>query len=141
MEFDKTKRPTVGTGIMIFKYGKILLGRRKGTRGSGEYSFPGGHLEFREVITESALREVKEECGLEVHNIRFLFASNIKQYDKHYVNINFAADWKSGEPQNLEPEKCEGWDWYAMDNLPSPLFATTLLSIESFKTGKHFFDA
>jgi 8-oxo-dGTP diphosphatase len=25
-------------------------------------------------------------------------------------------------PQNLEPEKCYGWDWFAWDNLPNPLF-------------------
>lgn len=26
-------------------------------------------------------------------------------------------------PINLEPEKCDGWDWYDWDNLPKPLFA------------------
>ncbi|MEK6841001.1 MAG: DNA mismatch repair protein MutT, partial [Nanoarchaeota archaeon] len=32
----------VGVGVMIFKNGKILLSKRKGSHGAGEYAFPGG---------------------------------------------------------------------------------------------------
>lgn len=60
----------VGVGVMIFdKDGMILLGKRKGSHGAGEYSFPGGHLEYGESFEECAKREVMEECGIEIKNL------------------------------------------------------------------------
>ncbi|MBN1779226.1 MAG: NUDIX domain-containing protein [Candidatus Buchananbacteria bacterium] len=134
-------RPKTGVGIMIFKDGKILLGKRKGSHGAGEYAFPGGHLEYMESVTDCALREIAEECGAQVENLKFQFFANFKNYaPKHYVHVNLVADWKSGEPQILEPEKCEGWGWYDIDNLPEPLFIIVPWAVESYKTGKDFFD-
>ncbi|MDP3995075.1 MAG: DNA mismatch repair protein MutT, partial [bacterium] len=67
---------------------------------------------------------------------------NVKKYgNKHYAHIGLAADWKSGEPRVLEPEKRESWDWYAIDALPQPLFEMCRLTIESIKTGQHYFDS
>ncbi|MDB5259087.1 MAG: 8-oxo-dGTP diphosphatase [Candidatus Taylorbacteria bacterium] len=131
----------VGIGVTVFKDGKILMGKRKKAHGSGEYAYPGGHFEYMESFIDSAQREVREETGIEIDNIRFLGLLNLKNYaPKHYVHIMLAADWKSGEPQVLEPEKCEGWDWYEVDNLPSPRFATADKHIEAIKTGVNFFD-
>ncbi len=42
---------------------------------------------------------------------------------KHYVDLAFIAQWRSGEPEVREPDKVESWDWYATNDLPSPLFA------------------
>ena len=50
------------------------------------------------------------------------------------------CDWKSGEPRVCEPHKCEGWDWYDIDQIPSPLFKACPSSIEAYKTGKNYFD-
>lgn len=135
-------RPKIGVGIMILKDGKVLLGKRKGSHGVGEYSFPGGHLEYMESFEDCARREIKEECGVEVKNIRFQLLANIKQYaPKHYVHIGLIADWASGEPEILEPEKCESWSWYAINKLPEPLFEPCRISIDSYKTGKNYYDA
>ena len=131
----------VGIGVVVMKGGKILLGRRKGALGKGEYGLPGGHLEYMESFEECARREIGEETGIEIKNIRFLSLTNLKKYaPKHYVDIGLLADWKGGEPQVLEPEKCEGWGWYSPDALPAPLFAVTSNYIESIKTGKNYFD-
>ncbi len=132
--------PKVGVGVMVFKDGKVLMGKRKGKHGSGEYAWPGGHLEFMESFEECVKREVMEETGIEVQNIRFLRLLNMKNYEKHYVDVAMIADWKSGSPELKEPEKCEGWDWYDLDNLPSPMFAPLETYFVALKTGKNFFD-
>lgn len=135
-------RPKVGVGVFIIKDGKVLLGKRKDAHGEGEFAPPGGHMEYMESFETVARREVKEETGIEIDNIRLLSLSNLKTYaPKHYVNIGFIADWKSGEPQIMEPEKCDSWGWYDMDNLPAPLFSTVPIYVEAFKTGKNFWDA
>jgi 8-oxo-dGTP diphosphatase len=136
------QRTKVGVGVMIVKDGKVLLGKRKGSHGSGEFAWPGGHLEYMESIVGCAKRETSEETGMEIDNVRFLRLVNLKKYaPKHYIDIGVIADWKSGEPVVMEPEKIEGWEWYDIDNLPKPLFDTIPSYIEAFKTGKNFWDA
>ena len=127
---------------MIMKDGKVLLGKRKGSYGEGEYSFPGGHLEYMESFGECARRETREECGIEIDNIRFQFLSNVIKYaPKHYVHIGLTADYKNGEPKVLEPEKCESWDWYAIDDLPQPIFEMCQQGIDCYKTGENYIDS
>lgn len=131
----------VGIGIMIFKNGKILLGKRKGSHGEGEYAFPGGHLEYMESVKEGALRELEEECDIKIKNLRFQFVANVRKYKpKHYVHFGMVADWKSGEPKVLEPEKMESWNWYGLDKLPKPMFEFCKLAVKSHKTKNKYFD-
>jgi len=134
-------QPRTGIGVMIVKDGKVLLGLRKGSHGAGEYAFPGGHLEHMESFEDCARRETREECGLEIENIRFQFVANLQQYPpRHYVHIGLVADWKSGDPCAMEPEKCERWEWHDLDLLPDRLFAATSLAITAYRTGRTFYD-
>ena len=136
-------RPKVGLGVLIFKEDKILLAKRKGSHAhaQGVYSPPGGHMEYGESFEESIRREVEEECGLEIQNLKFLCVYNQKEYlPDHFVNLGFMADWKNGEPQLMEPEKMEEWGWYNLENLPQPLYAMIPKYIEALKTSKNFFD-
>lgn len=135
------QKPKVGVGVLIFKKGKVLLGKRQGSHGEGEYAFPGGHLDYMETIEECARRETKEECGLEIENVRFQFLANVRKYaPKHYVHVGVIADWSVGEPEVLEPEKCQGWNWYDPDDLPQPLFEMARLSLAAYKSGDQYFD-
>jgi len=70
----------IGIGIFVFKNGKLLLSKRKGSHGAGEYASPGGHLEFGESIIECAKRECREETGIKIKNVRFLRLANLKKY-------------------------------------------------------------
>jgi 8-oxo-dGTP diphosphatase len=127
---------------MILKDGKVLLGKRKGSHGAGEYSFPGGHLEHLESFEECGRREVREECGVEVRCIRFQLLSNVTGYaPKHYVHVGLIAEYESGEPRVLESEKCESWGWYSLDDLPQPLFIMCQQGIECHRSGEHFLDS
>ncbi|MBI3638673.1 NUDIX domain-containing protein [Candidatus Wolfebacteria bacterium] len=138
----ENKYPMVGMGIMIFKDGKVLLQKRKGSHGEGSYSFPGGHLEHMESFEECVRRETKEEAGIEIKNIRFQLLSNIKHHaPKHYILIGLIADWESGESKILEPDRTESWGWYSLDNLPEPLFEETKRIIEAYKNSNNYRDA
>jgi 8-oxo-dGTP diphosphatase len=137
----ENNNPKVGVGIMILKDGKVLLGKRKGSHGQGEFAFPGGHLEYMESFADCVKRELAEECGIEVKNIRFQFVANVTKYaPKHYAHIGLLADWASGEPKILEPEKCEGWGWYDFESLPKPMFLMCEMAIDAYKTGKNYYD-
>lgn len=134
-------RPKVGVGVMILKEGKILLAKRIASHGTGDYAFPGGHLEHKESIEECAKRETTEEAGIEIENIRFLCLSNIAKYPpKHFINIGVLADWKSGAPTACEPKKTEEWNWYDIDNLPESLFDAIPNYIKAYKGGDIFYD-
>jgi len=129
---------------MIIKNNTILLGSRKSSHGAGEFAGPGGHLEVGESIETCALRELAEEAGpdIRVKNMRFLCFINLKRYlPKHYAHIHMVADWASGDPKVMEPDKQDGWDWYDLDDLPQPLFAAMPEVIEAYKTGRNFFEA
>lgn len=135
------ERPRVGLGVLVFKDGQLLLGRRRGSHGAGEYASPGGHLEHLESFADCAAREVREETGVEITNLRFLRVLNTVTYaPKHYVDLAFAADWVRGEPTVNEPEKIESWKWYPLDALPEPLFATLPTALEALRTGRHSWD-
>lgn len=130
----------MGVGVLIVKDGRILLGKRKNSHGNDEYGGPGGHLEYGETAEQTALREISEECGIKVKNIKMLCVSDLLTYfPKHYIDIGFTAEWEEGEPKVLEPNKCESWDWYDLNNLPSSLFGCTTAYLESYKTGKKYF--
>lgn len=108
---------------MVIKDRKILLGKRKGAHDQGTWSFPGGHLEFNEEVFNCAIREVKEETGLKINNLRVGPYTNdfFTRDDKHYITLYVLSDWESGVPQVLEKDRCETWEWFNWDELPSPL--------------------
>lgn len=137
---NKLKHPKPGVTVVILKDGKALLGRRKNSHGAGKFAFPGGKLEWEESFEGCARREAQEETGLSIKNIRFLRLLNSKFDNKHFVEVALLADWESGEPKNMEPEKCEGWKWYDLDNLPTPFLEGCASCIEAYKTGKNYFD-
>lgn len=123
----------MGVGIMVIKDGQVLLGQRKGGSHDGLYAFPGGQLEWFETFVDCAERELAEECGKEfVASLpRFFCVHNIvdEKRDKHYLSIVMVANWQSGEPQNMEPEKCSGWKWFPVDQLPDNIFESNKKSI------------
>jgi len=137
-----TQRPKVGVGLLLIKDGKILLGKRKGSHGEGEYGGFGGHMEGQESFEQTILREMAEEGGpdIKVKNLRFLCVSNIRKYaPKHYVDIGMVAEWESGEPQVTEPEKLEDWRWYDLNDVPQPLFGSVARYLEAYKNGTTYF--
>jgi len=132
--------PRVAIKVMILKDGKVLLGMRKKPFAQGQYEFPGGHLEHMESFEECAIREAREECGIEIEDVNFQCLANVRKYrPRHYVHIGLIADWKSGVPKLLEPDNNEDWDWYDLDHLPTPLFEPCAIIIDSYLTGNNYY--
>jgi 8-oxo-dGTP diphosphatase len=130
---SEVKRPKVGTSIWVRKGNTVLLGKRRNSLGEGTWASPGGHLEMFEEFEDHVRREIKEETGLEIANVRLVTAINSLSEGRgeHYVVLEFVADWAAGEPGILEPEKCEAWDWFEWDKLPEPLFSPTRIFVEN----------
>lgn len=108
------QRPKVGVGVIVRKDGKVLLGKRKNVHGNGTWCFPGGHLEFFEGVESCAEREVMEETGIKIKNVKpSIYTDDIFEKEgKHYITAFVTADWESGEVELKEPEKCEQWGWF-----------------------------
>ena len=118
-------RPNVGVGVLVLKDGgSILMGRRKNAHGDGDWSVPGGHLEFGESLERCAEREVLEETGVKISNIRFFTVTNdiFEKENKHYITVWMVSDYASGEAKVTEPDRFESVNWFGWDKLPDPPF-------------------
>jgi ADP-ribose pyrophosphatase YjhB (NUDIX family)/ribosomal protein S18 acetylase RimI-like enzyme len=123
----------VGIGVIVVRGGRVLLGRRRGAHGAGNWALPGGHLEFGESPEACAARELAEETGLRASAwrrapytadvIADAVAAAKPEPGRHYITLFMLADGVTGDPQRLEPQKCDGWSWHDWDALPEPLFA------------------
>jgi ADP-ribose pyrophosphatase YjhB (NUDIX family) len=87
--------PYVGVAVVIWKEGKILLGEDHAKSNIILHGVSGGHWESEESLTEAVKREVLEEAGITITNIRLISVYDFFRQDKNksYVTIGFEADW------------------------------------------------
>ncbi|CAG8442118.1 13755_t:CDS:2 [Cetraspora pellucida] len=117
--------PTVGVGTFVMRGNKFLIGKRKGSHGSGSWQLPGGMksytriLEFGESFEDCAKREVLEETNLEITNVIYQTVTNsvMVNENKHYIDIFMRAEVVDvdANPLVMEPNKCECWEWVTWD--------------------------
>ena len=130
-----------GVSVLIFnKRNQILVGVRKGSHGAGLLSVPGGHLEFGESINNCCSRELMEEIGVcfDGQYKKVSFSEDFFNHNgvkKHYVTLYLAAEEVDSDTlsvQNLEPNKCEGWKWVSISELPTEMFCDTYNVIQNY---------
>jgi 8-oxo-dGTP diphosphatase len=95
--------PLVGVGAIIIDNGRVLLVKRGHAPLLGQWSIPGGVLEIGEMLRQTAIREAREETGLEVEPGELLgvFDRVIRENGRiryHYVLIDFLCRLVSGTP-------------------------------------------
>ncbi len=100
--------------VRVRRGGEILLARSPGFP-KGMSSVLAGFVEPGESIEETVRREVREEVGLEVGNLRY-FGSQPWPFPNSLM-IGFTADYAGGE-LTPEPGEIEAADWYRADDLP-----------------------
>lgn len=128
-EKKQLKQVRVGVGVFIVREdGKFLMTERIGSHGKNTYQLAGGHLEFGETLGECALRETKEECGLDVINPVLIATTEdyFKKEEKHYITCFMKTKYIGGEPKVLEPHKTKDWWWVSWDELPKNSFLPLL---------------
>lgn len=119
------RRPGVGVGVIVRRGDEVLLVRRR-HQGAGTWSAPGGYLDLGEDLAAAARREVREETGLDVADLRFLAVGNDRYADgKHNVTIWFGAESGSGEAVIAAPDELSEVGWFAWDALPDPIYEST----------------
>lgn len=118
----KNKEIRVGCNTIIVKNGKILLGKRGSGYGQGTWGFPGGHLELDEDLIDGAEREIKEELGLTDQKLEFLSITEGVRDEAHYIQVNFIIKDFKGEVKLMEPDRCEEWRFFEIDNLPENIY-------------------
>jgi 8-oxo-dGTP diphosphatase len=104
-----------------------LFGLRKNCYGAGNWGLPGGHLEFNERLVNAMCREAAEEMGATIapHELTLVsVVDGLEQVDSslHYIHISFEIKDPKWEPRLAEPERCEAWRYFPLDDLPKLLF-------------------
>jgi ADP-ribose pyrophosphatase YjhB (NUDIX family) len=120
--------------LLLIRDGKILLLRRCNTGyEDGNYSVVAGHLNGGEQIIEAAVREAKEEAGIDIRPedievVQVMHRINDKERIDFFVTI---TDW-SGKIRNSEPEKCDELAWYPLDQLPENVIPYVRKGIQNY---------
>jgi mutator protein MutT len=110
-------RFTVTAGAIIFNQaGEVLLLKHRFRAGSG-WGLPGGFLEAGEQPIDALRRELREELGLEIHDVEIFMVRSFRKPKQ--VEILFRARaGGSVKPRTMEVEHAE---WFSLDALPQGL--------------------
>jgi len=143
---NKEPKVGVGFGVMLLKNRKILLGKRNEDakkadselRGEGTWTMPGGKLEYQESFEEGARREVMEETGIILKDVKVICVNNDKNESAHFVTIGLFSEDFEGEAKVLEPEEITEWKWFASKDIPKNIFPPSKKVLENFKARKFY---
>lgn len=110
----------------------VLLGKRKNCKRSGYWGAPGGGVNKAESLEEACKRELFEETGVKPLDLEYVGVVREYQVDNGFTFVHFVyrCFFYEGTISCQEPDKCEGWEWHKLDNLPEPLLNGHKLAIE-----------
>lgn len=100
--------------VLVRREGEVLL-TRKAEWPAGRYSLVAGFLDFGEALEEAAAREVLEETGVQVANLRYVGSQGWPFPSQ--LMAGFVADYAGGEVQ-VEEQELEDARWFPVDDLP-----------------------
>ena len=121
MSREYPDRPVVGVGAVVWRGQRVLLIRRGKPPRAGQWSLPGGGQQLGETLREAITREVREETGLELAELRLLTTVDLVEREAggrvryHYTLIDFTAEAADGEP--LAGDDAAAVAWFEFDQL------------------------
>jgi len=113
--------PFVGVGVVVWRGDEFLLIQRGKEPRKGEWSIPGGRQNLGETTKETAIREVKEETGLDIEIAGLLdVVDSIRKDDEgvvawHATLVDYAARHVAGEA--VAGDDAMGVGWFKLDDL------------------------
>jgi len=125
--------PQVAVGAIVFKDNKVLLVLRANPPSEKMWSVPGGRVELGETLQEAAEREIKEETGITIRAKEPVFTFEVIDRDAagrvrfHYVIIDLAADYVSGEP--YAGNDAVDTNWISAEDLKGLAVSPTTLKV------------
>ena len=125
------------TAIITIPPDKILLIKRRTAPFKGYWALPGGRVDFGETVTQTIVREVKEETGLDVATVRKIGEYHEQgvqdgaEYD--YYPACFLVNVIGGEIKKQESE-IEEIQLFSLDEIPSSLAFEHAQMIKDFIT-------
>jgi 8-oxo-dGTP diphosphatase len=113
----------VSVNLIFRKGGKYLLLRRANTGwADGYYTLPAGHLNGNEALTWAAIREAKEEVGVDLApdqlKLVHVMHRSDKEDDQERIDFYFLVKKWQGKPRVAEPEKSDQLGWFAVTGIP-----------------------
>lgn len=132
----------VAVHLFLVRNSDILLLRRYNTGyEDGNYSVPAGHLDGNEEVKAAAIREAKEECGIDIDPacLEIVGVMHRRSIDERIDFFVATTEWR-GEIINAEPNKCDELLWVDMDKLPPNVIPYVRQAITNFRR-KQWFDS
>lgn len=130
----------VAVHLFLIKETKILLLRRFHTGyEDGNYSVPAGHMDGGEEVKQAAIREAREECGIELREEDLQVVGVMHRHsNEERIDFFLAASRWSGEIVNAEPDKCDELVWVNMHTLPANMIPYVRQAISNYQQGSWF---
>lgn len=115
---------------------RILLTQYKGRTGDGRYALVAGFAEIGESIEDTVRREVKEETGVSVSNIRFYKSQQWPMSSS--LLFGFVCDLEGSDKITIEEDELGDAVWFSREEIPDTTEEISLTSemISMFKEGK-----
>ncbi|HET9805080.1 MAG TPA: NUDIX domain-containing protein [Candidatus Acidoferrum sp.] len=127
--------PRVGVGVLLVDdAGRVLLTLRRRAPESGHWSIVGGKLDLFETLERCALREAREEVGVEVRLLGLLCVTDhvLPAEGQHWVAPAYLGCVVAGEANNCEPDKTEDVRWFNPAEVPENLTMTARNAIRAY---------
>ncbi|WP_431026357.1 NUDIX hydrolase [Halomonas sp. H5] len=99
----------VGVAALVIRDDRCLLVQRGREPNAGRWALPGGKLHWGEGLAEGALRELREETGVEAEPLGVADIAEIREPGHHYVLITQACCWRRGEGMAGDDARALGW--------------------------------
>ena len=114
----------------------LLLRRCNTGWKDGQYGLVAGHIDGNETASQAMAREANEEAGIVIRpeDLRVIHVQH-RISGREYFDLHLACDTWEGEPQNLEPDKCDDLNWFPKDALPDTIIPYIRLVFENVTAG------
>ncbi|MGH2360882.1 MAG: NUDIX domain-containing protein [bacterium] len=131
----------VAVHAFLLRGTSVLLARRSNTGfEDGNYGAAGGHLEPRESITEAAVRECREEIGVEIDpaDLEMIGVAHFRSPSGEGVDFFLRTRRWTGEASPRR--ECDDVRWCAVDALPENTIQFVRRAIERHLRAGQWFD-